>query len=88
MKDYYEALRECARRYHLMQFGAGIPDSDPLRVFTAALDQGCRDRLPIPKLCRWLGYIQGVLIERGFTTVEIERDWTRPLFRPLDFPGE
>ena len=57
------------------------------------------------KLNRWVGYIQGLLIERGITTVEIERkiiawlpenpliaiyrsvlcNFTRPLFRPLDF---
>lgn len=41
--------------------------------------------VPLVKLSRWLGYVQGVLIERGVTTVDLERDWTRPLFRPLDF---
>ena len=37
------------------------------------------------KLNRWLGYIQGVLISWGVTTVEAERDFTRPLFRTLDY---
>jgi hypothetical protein len=56
--------------------------------FTLDLMFGCRDGLPVAKMSRWLGYIQGVMIERGFTTVRAERDWTRPLFRPLDFEGK
>lgn len=32
------------------------------------------------KSARWLGFIQGVLIMRGFTTVQAERDFTRPYF--------
>lgn len=32
------------------------------------------------KAMRWLGFIQGILIERGFTTVTAERDFTRPYF--------
>ena len=41
--------------------------------------------VPLLKLDRWFGYVQGILIERGFTTVEEERDRTRSTFRPLDF---
>jgi hypothetical protein len=70
-----------------MQLESETPIDDPLWLFTMEFMFGCRDKLPIPKLCRWLGYIQGVLIERGFTTVDAERDWTRPLFRPFDFPA-
>lgn len=44
------------------------------------------NRYPLMKLNRWLGYIQGRLIADGMTTVEAERDWTRPYFRPFDFP--
>lgn len=32
------------------------------------------------KAGRWLGFIQGILIERGITTVQVERDFTRPYF--------
>lgn len=32
------------------------------------------------KYSRWLGYIQGCLICQGFTTVQAERDRTRPWF--------
>lgn len=70
---YYAALDKCVDRY------CAGGDFEFFR-------EGVRDRLPIPKLCRWLGYVQGVLIERGWSTVQAERDWTRPLFRPLDFP--
>ena len=39
------------------------------------------DSLPIDKLSRWLGYVQAVLVANGLTTVDRERDATRPLFR-------
>src|SRR5690606_24783578 len=32
------------------------------------------------KANRWLAFVQGVLIERGLTTVPAERDFTRPYF--------
>ena len=32
------------------------------------------------KAGRWLGFVQGLLIERGLTTVQVERDFTRPYF--------
>lgn len=84
LTPYHDAILKCADRYRTMQLN--YPYHDPeLLDFTYELMQGCRDGLPVPKLCRWLGYIQGLLIERGFTTVTKERDWTRPLFRPLDF---
>lgn len=86
MSTYHEALRHCADRYlHMQELAADRVDPKLFR-FTLEFQSGCRDRHPVPKLCRWLGYIQGLLIERGLTTVEIERDWTRPLFRPLDYP--
>lgn len=85
MTPYHAALHKCAERYRDMQIEANTPVSDPLWLFTMRFMFGCRDGLPVPKLCRWLGYVQGVLIERNLTTVDVERDWTRPLFRPLDF---
>ena len=88
MTPYHSALHQCAERYRDMMTAADYSTTDPLWKFNFELMHGCRDGLPIPKLCRWLGYIQGVLIENGITTVTAERDWTRPLFRPLDFPDE
>jgi hypothetical protein len=81
---YRFALHKCGERYRDMFNDI----NDPLNKFIHEFMWGCRDGLPVPKLCRWLGYIQGILIERGYTTVDTERDWTRPLFRPLDFMHE
>jgi len=88
--SYYHALHKCAERYRdMIEEGIEIDDLSPemieLRNFTYEFMFGARDKLPLLKLNRWLGYIQGVLIERGYTSVTAERDWTRPLFRPLDF---
>lgn len=33
------------------------------------------------KLCRWLGFIQGVMCSEGLITVDEERNFTRPIFR-------
>jgi hypothetical protein len=88
---YRDALLKCADRYlgmatpggdlyeFLEEFHHKI-DGEPYGRFTERGDPN-----PLLKLNRWLGYIQGVLIESGITTVEAERDWTRPLFRPIDF---
>lgn len=38
------------------------------------------DTLPLDKLNRWVGFIQGVLAVRGLLNVSTERDRTRPLF--------
>lgn len=35
----------------------------------------------IGKANRWLGYVQGILIANGLTTVEVERNFTRPYFQ-------
>jgi hypothetical protein len=36
--------------------------------------------MPIDKLSRWLGFIQGILVVRGQISVSDERDFSRPLF--------
>jgi hypothetical protein len=38
------------------------------------------DNWPIDKTSRWIGYIQRYLIEKEATTVQAERDFSRPLF--------
>jgi len=38
------------------------------------------DDMPVDKYSRWLGFIQGCLICKGLTTVETERNITRPWF--------
>lgn len=92
-RDYYSAIGYCAERYSTMLHTFGYPKNDDdkhfkdaqLHEFIYETMEGVAKRLPLMKLNRWLGYIQGCMIERGYTTVEAERDWTRPLFRPLDF---
>jgi hypothetical protein len=37
--------------------------------------------MSVDKFSRWLGFVQGVMIMRKFTTVKEERDWTRPWLR-------
>lgn len=73
---YYDAILTCVGRYR--ELAVGMPD------LLSFLDEFTR-KVPLVKLSRWLGYVQGVLIERGKTTVDAERDITRSLFRPLDF---
>ena len=89
MDEYYTALDKCAQRYwNMSMVDCNIHDrkQEDLRHFILDFQDGVRDQLPLLKLNRWLGYIQGCLIERGYTTVQAERDWTRPLFKHLDYP--
>jgi len=80
--SYHDALLRCANRYWDMLEGS---DDAALRTFVSEFIARTREGYPVPKLCRWLGYIQRGVIEKGLTTVEAERTWTRPLFRPFDF---
>jgi hypothetical protein len=75
---YYSAFEACILRYRAMAADRGCED---LLKF---LEEFNRD-VPLMKMSRWMGYVQCALIERGITTVQAERDWTRPFFRPLDF---
>lgn len=80
---YHLAVRDVVRRYQDIATGDAA-----LEAFMAETVEACGAGQPICKLNRWLGYIQGTLIARGFLSVQGERDATRPLFRPLDFPEE
>lgn len=82
MSDYYTALEKCRVRYSSL----AVYNTSLYNFINIEFKEGIEDKLPLNKLNRWLGYIQGTLIAEGFTTVEAERNWTRPLFRPLDFP--
>jgi hypothetical protein len=77
-EEYYIALLKCVKRYREMS-------PEDLISFIDLFEEKIYERYPLMKLNRWLGYIQGVLITKGITTIDEERDWTRPLFRPLDF---
>lgn len=43
------------------------------------------ESMDVGKSNRWLGFIQGILIERGHTTVSVERDFTRSYFSSTTF---
>jgi hypothetical protein len=58
--------------------GMLAPNSHEYWLCQTALDK--LDEYPIDKLSRWLGYVQGVLCEKGVTTTDKERDFSRPLF--------
>ena len=69
-----EATKICFLRY-LSEFN--------LPTELAILSQKAIDEIdsyPIDKLNRWLGFIQGYLIFNKLTTVDNERDFSRPLF--------
>lgn len=88
-ESYYHALGACLDRYRKMiadhRASHDHTVHQDLLDFIEEFDLAITKRYPLCKLNRWLGYIQGVLIERHVTTVTAERDWTRPLFRPIDF---
>ena len=97
--EYYLALQKCGWRYRSQlamyicdnnycgwqSAKANYAEAEKLERFINEFIKGCTDKLPLMKLNRWLGYIQGTLISWDVTSVQTERDWTRPLFRHLDF---
>jgi len=83
---YYEGLIFHTLRYkEMLSNNPSIENPDPTISFCDELISSCENRLPLCKMNRWIGYIQREVIQRGLTTVECERDLTRPSFRPLDF---
>ena len=54
----------------------------PKNEIEGLIDKGIEEvfTLPIDKLSRWLGYIQHYIISNGLTSVEAERNFSRPLF--------
>lgn len=99
--QYYDALSKCGERYRDMlsvyidqneYWGwtahPTSTDAKELKSFIAEFIAGCANQMPLMKLNRWLGYIQGSLIQWKITSVQVERDWTRPLFRPMDYDDE
>jgi len=68
-----DATKECFQRYLGFEL-----DEGSRQLCQKAIEE--YNGLPIDKLSRWLGYIQGVIIERNLTTIQTERDFSRPLF--------
>lgn len=91
MDEYRTALL-----YHLVQYemAVSLVDRLPLTTYTKhelldfiKLTMDNIEEYPLEKLNRWFGFIQGIIIASGLTTVQAERDATRSDFKPLDFPG-
>lgn len=65
-----------------------IPDGDPTSLehllwmceYCEPLVRDDGHGMSIDKYSRWLGFIQGCIIMHGLTTVQAERDRTRPWF--------
>lgn len=95
-EEYYQALSICSERYSDI-ISDKLSDDEywgnshyyeqlqKLRLFNLDFKASVYNRDPLMKLNRWLGYIQGTLIAYELTTVQAERDFTRPLFQRLDF---
>ncbi len=83
----HDATKEIFRRYlALIESEGADPNSEDERlslknlrwICTEAIEKG--RYLPIDKISRWLGFIQGCLAARQIIDVDEERDFTRPLF--------
>jgi hypothetical protein len=59
---------------------ACMPDPGTHLCHIRWMIQQLRGPMETGKAMRWLGFIQGILIERGLTTVTAERDFTRSYF--------
>lgn len=86
----YEFLIPLFKRYSNIlaeSFDASLPTHDKctrlhlIELCTTAIFNIEHQTMAYGKLCRWLGFIQGVMCASGLITVEGERDFTRPIFK-------
>lgn len=87
VRSVHDATKLLFERYAAMLEGVVDNHPDPDRptglknarwMCATALEQ--IDAFPVDKLSRWLGFVQGILTVEGITTVNAERDFSRPLF--------
>ena len=77
-KESYAGVREATKEMFFRYYN-GLQ-------LTQELDELCSyaisniDTLPIDKLNRWLGYVQYHVISTGQTSIDKERDYSRPIF--------
>jgi hypothetical protein len=79
MEKLIDAHKFMMRRYRDIIEGRNFKDEEFLLNF-------CNSALTISnpdKLSRWVGYIQGVLIERNILDTDFERDVSREIYRPI-----
>lgn len=74
--DRYDAIlqRYCSYSKCMPNPGTSIPH---LRWMLNEL----RGPMIYGKANRWLGFIQGIMVSQEMISVEVERDFTRPLFQ-------
>lgn len=63
------------------EFGTGKTAAEHLRWMAREILCNIRT-MPIDKMGRWVGFIQGVMAANGVLDVDAERDRTRPFFNP------
>jgi hypothetical protein len=79
MEELIRAHYFMIRRYRSIIEGKNFKDEEFLLNF-------CDSALTLTnpdKLSRWVGYIQGVLIERGILDTKFERDVSREIYKPI-----
>ena len=77
LKDAYD---EIFRRYNgLAQNNADIPSDQQYKIQSMGIYCISHHEMPIDKISRWLGFIQGILYAHNLLDINEERDITRPL---------
>jgi len=82
MKDFsklIDAHKFVLRRYKAIILHNGFNDE----VFLVNFCDTAQTLSNPDKLSRWVGYIQGILIERKLIDTDIERDFTREIYKPI-----
>jgi len=83
-EDMNDILMYLFWHYTNMIVDADIPDlNERFNILTLCVvgrDLAAEKKMPVDKGNRWVGYVQGILIAHGITTIDAERDFTRGLF--------
>jgi hypothetical protein len=69
---------------HQSEMTSDVKDCDPehlIRLCNEVIEN--HQRYPFDKLCRWMGFVQGVLATQEIIQVEEERDFSRPLLHAI-----
>jgi hypothetical protein len=69
---------------HQSEMTSDVKDCDPehlIRLCNEVIEN--HQRYPFDKLCRWMGFVQGVLATQEIIQVEVEREFSRPLLHAI-----
>ena len=69
---------------HKSEMTSEVKDCDPEHLIKLCIEviENHR-RYPFDKLCRWMGFVQGVLAAQEIIHVEVEREFSRPLLHAI-----